>query len=197
MLWIAANPPRPAPTPPTAFDSPTQAAIASQAAETLAERAEGGPEASPWIYTADTDPMTDQKTHVACTTSTNLVRLDAPYSDVSAELCIRQSPRYGLDASLQLHGSGQIICRTYSGCSVKLRFGEGAQQAFNAAVAADGSSNIIFFSNASRFVYGAKGAHVTRVQITLYQAGDQVVEFNTQGLGVAKAVVRGGAIAEP
>lgn len=135
-----------------------------------------------WSYRDDVDPMTDKKTLFACVTSTNEVRLAAPYSDVKAELCIRQSPRYGLDAYIHLLGDGQIICRSYNNCAVKVRFGDGAQQSFSATDSADGSSNITFITNASRFVTGAKTADVTRVQMTFYEAGDQVVEFNTKGL---------------
>jgi hypothetical protein len=138
--------------------------------------------ATPWSYTTDLDPMTDRPTHIACSTSTNMVRLQSPYTDVAARLCIRQSPQHGLDVYVALIGDGQIICRSYRNCSVNVRFGDGEQQAFSATDAADGSSNIIFVSNAQRFVTGVKGAPVTRIQLTFYQAGAQIVEFNTGGL---------------
>ena len=138
--------------------------------------------ATAWNYTTDLDPMTDRPTHVACSTSINMVRLESPYSDVGARLCIRQSPQHGLNAYVALLGDGQIICRSYDNCSIKVRFGDGAQQSFSAADAADGSSNVIFLSNAQRFVSGVKTAPITRVQLTFYEAGVQVVEFNTAGL---------------
>ncbi len=111
-----------------------------------------------------------------------MVRLQSPYSDVAARLCVRQSPQHGLDVYVALLGDGQIICRSYNNCSVNIRFGDGEQQSFSATDAADGSSNIIFVTNAQRFVTGVKGAPVTRIQLTFYQAGVQVVEFNTSGL---------------
>lgn len=135
-----------------------------------------------WRYTSELDPMTDRPTHLACTTSTNEVRLQWPYSDVGARLCIRQSPQHGLDVFVALLGDGQIICRSYRDCSVKIRFGDGEQQSFSAAKAADGSSNIIFVTNGSRFVAAAKSAPITRVQMTFYNAGDQVIEFATADL---------------
>lgn len=156
--------------------------IQQEIAASVADRPMAPVSLTRWSYRDDTDPMTDRKTHFACVTSTNQVRLNRPYDDVKAELCIRQSPRYGLDAYVQLLGNGQIICRSYNNCAVKVRFGDGAQQSFSAADSADGSSNVIFISNASRFVAGAKAADVTRVQMTFYEAGDQVVEFNTKGL---------------
>ncbi|MBU1273066.1 MAG: hypothetical protein KJ728_14950 [Alphaproteobacteria bacterium] len=135
-----------------------------------------------WSYRDSVDPMTDKKTFFACVTSSNDVRLNPPYSDVKAELCIRQSPRYGLDAFVQLNGDGQIICRSYDNCTVKVRFGDGTLQSFSSTDAADGSSNIVFISNASRFLTGVKTADVTRIQMTLYEAGDQAIEFNTKDL---------------
>ena len=164
------------------FDSPTQAAIAADAAAVRAQRSQGAEAGTSWAYLDNADPMTDRLTSTACTTSTNQVRLDAPYEDVAAELCIRQSPKWGLDVFVQLRGDGQILCRPFRDCAVKVRFGEGAQQSFSAADSADGSSNIIFLTNASRFVTGVKAADLTRIELTLYQAGNQIVEFNTKGL---------------
>ncbi|WP_024354195.1 hypothetical protein [Brevundimonas naejangsanensis] len=137
---------------------------------------------TPWTYRDDVDPMTDKLTRWACTTSTNRAILDRPYKPVSADLCLRQSPRYGLHAIVQLNGSGQILCRSYDGCTLKIRFGDGAQQSFSGGSAADGSSNVVFISNATRFIAAAKSAPTTKIQLTFYQAGDQVLEFNTEKL---------------
>lgn len=156
--------------------TPTQQRIADEVADRPA------PQTAAWSYRDSVDPMTDKKTHFACVTSSNDVRLNPPYSDVRAELCVRQSPRYGLDVFVQLNGDGQIICRSYDNCTVKVRFGDGALQSFSSTDAADGSSNIIFISNASRFLTGVKTADITRIQMTFYEAGDQAIEFNTKDL---------------
>lgn len=140
------------------------------------------PTGTTWSYRDQPDPMTDKLTRWACTTSTNRAMLDRPYEPVSADLCLRQSPRYGLDAIVQLNGAGQILCRSYDGCTLKIRFGDGAQQSFSGASAADGSSNVVFISNASRFITAVKSAPATKIQLTFYRAGDQVLEFNTDEL---------------
>lgn len=137
---------------------------------------------SPWSYLDDRDPMTDRMTRTACVTSSNLVQLSSPYEPVPARLCIRSSPRSGLDVYIALAGDGQIICRTYSGCTIKVRFGNRAVQNFSAADAADGSSNIMFIVNAARMVEGLKSADITRVELTLYQDGVQPIEFPTKDL---------------
>lgn len=137
---------------------------------------------SAWTYDDRQDPMTDAYTRTACTTSTNQARLSSPYRPTNARLCIRQSPQHGLDVYVHLLGEGQIICRSYNNCTLPVRFGEGAQQRFSATDAADGSSDIVFFTNASRFVAAAEEADEIRVQLTFYRDGDQVLEFPSEGL---------------
>jgi hypothetical protein len=137
---------------------------------------------SRWQYSDDRDPMTDRLTRLACTTSSNKVQQDFPYDDVNAEMCLRQSPRHGLDVYVRLKGDGQILCRSYRNCTVKVRFDDGAVQSFSAADAADGSSNIIFITNVQRFAAAVKDAEKTRIELTLYQAGVQPVEFETADL---------------
>ncbi|MBU2167296.1 MAG: hypothetical protein KKF88_05615 [Alphaproteobacteria bacterium] len=155
--------------------------VAESAAADVAP-AEPPPPASDWTYRDRRDAMTDRLTRYACTTSTNRARLTWPYSPVTAELCIRQSPTYGLDVYVALNGDGQIICRSYRNCTIRIRFGEGAQQSFSAGDAADGSSNIVFVTNAQRFVASAQSVDTIKVQLTFYEAGDQVLEFDTANL---------------
>lgn len=163
------------------YDSDIQRQIAAEVARKGAPLTPLTP-FSAWTYTDETDPMTDRKTRFACTTSTNRVQLNPPYVDVTARLCLRQSPRHGLDVFVTLDGDGQIICRSYSDCAVKIRFGEGLVQSFSATDAADGSSNIVFITNAQRFVNGVQSADRTRIELTLYEAGVQPIEFNTSTL---------------
>jgi len=162
------------------FDSQIQRDIAAEVQARAEEKSRLAE--APWNYRSSLDPMTDKPTQFACTTSTNEVLLDWPYSNVSADLCIRQSPQHGLDAYLKLNGDGQILCRSYNDCTVSIRFGDREPQRFSATEASDNSSNIIFITNASRFIQNVKGAETTKVQIELYQAGSQAVEFNTKGL---------------
>lgn len=138
------------------------------------------PTPPPWRYTTSVDEMTDKATQLACVISTNDVQLSFPYKSVPARLCVRQSPEFGLDAYVTLVGDGQFICRSYDGCSVSVRFDKAAPSKFSATDAADGSSNIVFFQNASRLIAGLRGTEKTLVSATFYQAGVQTMEFNTK-----------------
>ena len=137
--------------------------------------------ASSWTYNEYTDALHDKKTKTACTTSINEVNLDFPYHNVTANLCIRKGPKYGLDAYVTLNGDGQILCDLES-CTVQVRFDKEPVRIFSGAESADHSSNIIFIENTARLVASLKKSNTTVVELKLYQAGNQDVTFNTKGL---------------
>jgi len=166
----------------SAEEEVTSAVEAAEAAVANMASTEPPAPVSDWRYRDTRDAMTDRMTRTACTTSTNRALLSWPYKPVTADLCIRQSPAHGLDVYVALNGDGQIICRSYRNCTIRIRFGEGAQQSFSAVDAADGSSNIVFVTNAPRFVSAAQSADTIKVQLTFYEAGDQVLEFDTANL---------------
>lgn len=174
-IWMAANGSTPASSPPlttTTLDQPISQPVVPQPVVDQPR----------WTYTSDVDPMTDKKTETACVTSTNEVQQDFPYGNSSARLCIRQSPKWGTDVYVVLNGDGQIVCRSYNNCTHKVRFGDKEQMSFSAADSADGSSNITFITNHSRFISNVKTADVTKVEIQLYQNGNQILDFPTKGL---------------
>lgn len=139
-----------------------------------------------WVYESEVDPMTDKATRTGCVLSEEQVRLDSPYDDVFARLCLRDSPAHGKDVLVQLVGDGQILCRSYDGCTLKVRFDKGPIQSFSGAGAADYSSNVVFFENRSRFEGAMLKADTTIVELELYQAGSQPVTFKTAGFAWPK-----------
>ena len=138
--------------------------------------------ASDWKVTERTDAMTDQTIKTACATSSNRVYLDSPYGPRGAQLCVRQHPEFGRDIYLSLDGSGQILCRSYDGCTVQVRFDDGDVQAFSANGPSDNSTETVFFANESRFITSAKAASRVRVQLEFYQNGSQTFDFPAKGL---------------
>jgi hypothetical protein len=158
-------------------DNPTAAAAASAAPP-------AAPEAptSDWRVVERTDAMTDATIKTACTTSSNQVHLDAPYGSRSAQLCIRQHPEFGRDVYLSLNGSGQILCHSYSDCTIPVRFDDGAVQRFTGNEPSDNSSETVFFANDGRFITAARSASRIRVQLEFYQNGSQTFDFPAKGL---------------
>lgn len=137
---------------------------------------------SPWVYSDLDDPMATTKGVIACTTSKNEVMLDFPYKPVTADLCIRKMPRGGLNIFVRLNGDGQILCTSYEGCSVLVRHDEMAPHGVHAVGPADNSSNAIFFNGETKLLGRIQSSKITRVELNLYQAGQQTVEFNTADL---------------
>lgn len=138
--------------------------------------------ASPWSYSERGSAMDDAKTKFACTTSINKVSLDWPYDDVTADLCVRRSPKHGLDVIVSLNGKGQILCDSYDGCNVRVRFDSSPARAFTGNGPSDNSTNVLFLSSASKILAAIKKSKKTAVEIEFYQSGSQSLEFNTQQL---------------
>jgi len=135
-----------------------------------------------WTYSVEKDEMTDRKTYLACTTSTNEVDLSAPYQPVTAKLCIRQSPKYGFDVFVALNGDGQFMCQSFESCRINVRFGSRPQERWSAIGPADNSTNAIFLHSQKRAFAGIKDADTTLVEATFYDNGDQTMDFDTKGL---------------
>lgn len=145
-----------------------------------------------WTYTEDVDSMSDRKTRMACVDSTDTVNLDWPYKPTTAELCIRNSPKFGFDVFYRLNGDGQILCDSYDGCSIKVRYGDAPAGRNGALTSADHSSEIVFLTGARNVAARLAKAKVTRMELTYYQAGSQTVTFPTAGLDLSKVGLGGG-----
>lgn len=139
-----------------------------------------------WTYSDELDEMTGRRTRDACVTSIDAVRLDFPYKPTTARLCIRNSPKYGLDAYFQLTGDGQILCTSYQGCTGHVRYDDGPRLAVSMAEPADHSSDTVFFRASRSAMAAIAKADVTRVELNYFQNGEQAVTFKTGGLDLSK-----------
>ena len=136
-----------------------------------------------WYYKSLTDGMDDLPTKLACVESEDMITQTFPYESAHTELCIRKSPKEGLDAFFRLQSEGQILCHSYSEpCVIRVRFDSGSVQSFSGLSASDNSSNIVFFQNSERMLNSILKSKQTRVQVELYQNGIQTTTFNTSGL---------------
>jgi len=146
-----------------------------------------------WVYVDDLDPMSDRKTLLACVDSTDQVSLNPPYEPVTARLCVRNSPKFGVDVYYVLNGDGQILCDSFDGCAVKVRYGEAPAGRNGANSAADHSSNIVFLTGARAVAARLAKAKTTKIELTFYEAGVQSVTFPTEGLDLSKVNLGGAA----
>lgn len=132
-----------------------------------------------WRYEVDTDSMTSKETRFAFITAENSFSFDFPYAGTNyGSLMIRRRSASDLAVMFSV-SKGQIICS--SSCSVKVRFDSNPPTIFSGSAPTDHSTTNIFLYPASRFVSEVKKAKKTLIQVTYYQAGDQISEFNTSG----------------
>jgi hypothetical protein len=132
-----------------------------------------------WSYSEDTDAMTSKRTSYAQLQSDNSLNLGFPYKGKNhGNLTVRQHPKYGLNVIFTID-KGQLICRSYDGCSVMVRFDDKPAVRFGANGPADHSSDTIFISGASQFVASASKAKRILVQANVYQSGSPVLEFSS------------------
>jgi hypothetical protein len=137
------------------------------------------PALADWKYDETIDKMSGKKTAHATMESSNSLDLSFPYKGANhGNLTVRQHPSYGLDVIFSID-KGQLLCSSYDGCNVSVKFDDKPPVKFSASSAADHDSKVIFLRTTSRFVESARKAKTILIQPTVYQAGSPVLEFKT------------------
>lgn len=172
--------------------TPAVAAVAPTVEPTPAKAPEPAKPAPPpepksaWVYELDEDPMTSAKTYWATVTSTNQIELGFPYGGPQrARLMLRTHPRYGKSVIFQIE-RGQLLCPSYDGCTVLVRFDEDKPVRYNASGPSDNSSETLFLSNYGGFAERLLRAKRVRISAEIYQSGAPVFEFDVAGFDVKK-----------
>lgn len=156
-----------------------------QAQEHLAKEA-AEVSAGLWSYSENDDPMSKGKTYYASILSSNTVQFDFPYSGTQhGTLTLRTDPKYGKDVIFSIE-KGQILCSSYDGCTVRVRFDDEDAASYSAAGAADNSTEAIFIQNYGRFVEKMIKAKRVRISMNVYQEGSPVFDFDVSGFNVNK-----------
>lgn len=132
-----------------------------------------------WSYEATTDKMTGKSGRTASLTSENSLALDFPYRGTNhGHLTVRQHPKYGLDVIFQVQ-KGQILCSSYGGCPIEVKFDNDKPVRFTGTEPADNSSDTVFINNPAKFIAAAQKAKTILVQVNMYHAGAPVLEFKS------------------
>lgn len=130
-----------------------------------------------WHYKESTDKMSGRQIKSAMIESSNSLSLDFPYGGRNhGNLLVRQHPQYGLDVIFYVD-KGQIPCTL--GCTGQVRFDDGKPQRVRLDPPADHDSTTVFIQNPRAFIASAKKAKRILVQVTMYQAGSPILEFDT------------------
>lgn len=134
-----------------------------------------------WSTDESQDKMTGKVRKTASVLSSDSLSLGFPYQGSNhGVLGVRRHPQFGLDVYLRID-KGQILCSSYRGCKVLVKFDAAAPVSFEGAESADHDSSIVFIENPNKFIGLARKAQSITVQIGLYQNGMQTLTFNTPG----------------
>lgn len=139
-----------------------------------------------WEYDVAEDAMSGSKRYTATVKSSNTVSFGFPYTGAQhGTLTLRSQQGKGKDVLFYIE-RGQILCPSYEGCGVLVRFDDEKPMRFSATGPADHSSEIIFLSNYSNFVTKLKKAKRVRMAVEIYQNGAPAFEFDVNGFNPDK-----------
>lgn len=161
------------------------AASSARLAELVAAEVEAARAAVAWEYEESIDPMTSAATRIASIHSVNEISLASPYDGRQrAMLIVRVRPH---DAAVMFSiVRGQLLCPSYDGCSVEVRFDDDEAKRFHASGPADHLSTVLFIERDEEFLARLRTASVVRMRATIYEGGSPVFEFHTAGLDASK-----------
>lgn len=136
----------------------------------------------PWDYATAKDDMSGKDISYAKANSLNKENLHWPYGPgIGATLTLRKHPRNGKDVYLSLD-KGQILCRSYETCTIMIRFDDRPAINYSAIGPSDGSTDMVFIQNYSKFFAELKRSNNIIVELPLYQDGNRSWQFNVNGL---------------
>lgn len=139
-----------------------------------------------WTYSAQEEQMTGGMRKTASVSSTNTVEFGFPYTgSQNGHLTLRTDPRYGKDVIFRIE-QGQILCPSYEGCTIQVRFDDAKPTRFSASAAADHSSELVFIDDYARFLEKMIKAKRVRLSLDIYQNGRPVFDFDVSGFDVGK-----------
>ncbi|WP_404358508.1 hypothetical protein [Methylotuvimicrobium sp. KM1] len=142
--------------------------------------------AAKWSYQVSDDPMSSRKAKYASIISENAVSFDFPYQGLQrGKLMLRDHPTYGNNVIFSIE-RGQILCESYSDCTIRIRFDNGSSTRWGAVGPSDHSNTSIFLRNESGFVKKMRAAKIVRLQVPIYQEGEPIFEFHVGGYDAQK-----------
>ena len=135
-----------------------------------------------WNYASREDGMSGKSWQIAWVESRNQFNFDFPYSGAQrATLTLRKHPRHGNDIIFQIE-KGQILCHSFSGCPIRVRFDDDAPRTYNGTGPADNSSTSVFLPSYADLSQRISRAKRVRVEVNVYQEGSIQAEFDVEGL---------------
>ena len=149
--------------------------------------------ANEWKTSFSNDEMRGTAQKFIMLDSENSVNFDFPYSGGSTLTVILRSKKIKLKEgqkaddlkpteALIVISKGQFICSSYNDCHVSIKFDEGKIQQYSMTEAADGSSDLIFFSGSANVIKNLQSHKKAIIEAEFYQSGREQFKFYIDGL---------------
>ena len=136
---------------------------------------------SQWSYDSSPEGMSGKPVRTASVMSSNTIDLGFPYGGSQrARLLLRRHPRWGNDVILAIE-RGQILCHSFDDCYVAVRFDDEKLHRYEGNPPSDNSSESLFIPAFGTFMKNLSGAKKLKIEIKIYQQGNQVFEFDVSG----------------
>lgn len=136
------------------------------------------------VYTEERDSMSGKLTKYESFESRNTVEFSFPYQGgTTAHLVLRNHPQYGKDVIFEI-SKGQLLCHSFSNCSVSISIDGGPVFTVSGVGAEDGSSRTVFLNWS--LVSKLKNAKSIKIQPPTYQNGRPVFDFDLAGIDVSR-----------
>lgn len=150
--------------------------------ETNSEQVENIATSQNWQYDSVADPMNDKYTYTAKIKSTNYHEFEFPYNGKTyCSVTIRKSSTKGEDVIIKID-KGQILNNDFGVSpenSILVRFDDKPAKKYNIAGSSDGDSEFAFVKNSKDFIQNAKTAITMKIEMTVFNEGRRIYEFNS------------------
>lgn len=134
-----------------------------------------------WEYSESVNEMDNKTNYFASITSDNELDFDFPYQGGSSgSITIRNMD--GKNTVAISIEKGQFMPNFMDSEYIRVKFDDDELEKYSYAMAADGSSNIIFPNQSSKLINKLKKSKTIKVEAAFYNEGRQVLNFSTQGL---------------
>lgn len=134
-----------------------------------------------WSYNRSDEGMSGKAVVTAWVESSNTINLGFPYTgSQNGTLTLRRHPRWGNDVIFRIE-RGQILCHSYGDCRINVRFDDGKVMRFNGNPPEDNSSEVVFIPAFSTFTKQLPTAKRVKIEVSIYQAGNNVFDFDVSG----------------
>ncbi len=137
-------------------------------------------EAAAWSYRDTTDAGSGAKGKAASISAAKQLSLKFPYQGPNQPVLTIRKQGASTDVLVSI-AKGQIICPPLS-CKVGVRFDDGKVEQFTGTMPTDHSSTTIFLAPEKKLIEKIKKAKTTTVVLTIFQEGDNALEFKTADL---------------